>query len=92
MLRAASILLAAIGSITGLGFLLLYLGGYSGVLEHERIALIPLIAGLGAAVFEGRRTRAISVRAAAIAIALLAVWVGYGIFITIHRQSGVSGF
>lgn len=76
MLRALSILLTVIASIALLGFLLLYLGGYSGALEHEKIALIPLIAGLAAAVLQGWKTGAISRRSAWVALALLVFWAG----------------
>jgi hypothetical protein len=77
ILRALSILFAAIAWISAFGFLLLYLGGYTGALEHERITLIPLIAGLAAAALHGWRVGAISQRAAVISLGLLAIWVGF---------------
>jgi len=74
MIRAISVLLTVVAAAAGLGFVARYLGGYPGVFEHERIALVPLIAGLGAAVLEGLKAKAISRPASAVALGLLAVW------------------
>ncbi|HYW46644.1 MAG TPA: hypothetical protein VE959_27505 [Bryobacteraceae bacterium] len=76
MIRAISVLLTVVAAAAGLGFVARYLGGYAGVFEHERIVLVPLIAGLGAAVLEGRRAGAVSRPAAAVSLGLLAVWAG----------------
>jgi hypothetical protein len=81
MIRAASIMLAIAAAIVGFGFVLLYLGGYGGVLEHERIALIPLIAGLAAAVLRGCNKGTVSFGTTIIVLVLLGIWAGSGIIL-----------
>ena len=66
--------LAVAGAI---GFTALYLGGYPAAFAHERMALAPLIAGLGAAVFEGYRRGNLRRYMAAVAMILLAAWVRF---------------
>ena len=80
MLRAVSIVLTSAAVVVAFGFVLMYLGGYSGTLQRERVMLIPLIAGLGAGVLRGRERNAISTRATQISILLLAAWAGWVIF------------
>jgi hypothetical protein len=77
MIRGLSILLAALGAISGVVFIAMVLGGYPAALAHERAALAPLMAGLGCGILEGYRRKAISNRAAAILMVLLAVWAGF---------------
>jgi len=74
MIRGASVLLAALAAAAAMGFTALYLGGYPAALAHERMALAPLIAGLGAAVLGGYRSGNLSRPTAAIGMILLAAW------------------
>ena len=74
MIRAVSILLALVAAASAITFTTLDLGGYSWALEHERIALAPLIAGLGAAILEGCQRHRISRNAAAVAFLLIVLW------------------
>jgi hypothetical protein len=75
VIRGASVLLAAIAAASALGFTVLYLGGYPVALAHERMALAPLIAGLGAAVLDGYRRRNLPRRTAVAGMILLVAWV-----------------
>jgi hypothetical protein len=75
MLRVASIILAILAGATAIRFIALYLGGYPSALAHERLALAPLIAGLGAAVVEGYRRGRLTRPIATLGVTLLAVWV-----------------
>jgi hypothetical protein len=77
VIRGVSIILAAIAVAAAMGFTALYLGGYPAAFAHERIALVPLIAGLGAAVVEGYRRGNLSRLTAAVAMILLAAWAAY---------------
>jgi hypothetical protein len=77
VIRGASIILAALAAAAAIGFTALYLGGYPAAFAHERIALIPLIAGLGAAVLEGYRRGNLARRTAALAMILLVAWVAF---------------
>jgi hypothetical protein len=75
MIRGASVMLAALAAAAAMGFTALYLGGYSAALAHERMALAPLIAGLGAAVLGGYRGGNLPRLTAAVGMILLAAWV-----------------
>jgi len=75
MLRYASLALAILAAGAAIWFTSLYLGGYAPALAHERAALVPLIAGLGAGILEGFRRGRLRGVATAAAIALLAAWV-----------------
>jgi hypothetical protein len=75
MIRGASILLTAIAAATAAAFIALYLGGYAAAFGHERMALAPLIAGLGAAVLDAYRRGNLSRLTTAVGMFLLASWV-----------------
>jgi hypothetical protein len=68
----------AIGGL--LGFVALYLGGYPWAIAHERMGLVPLMAGLWAVVLEGYRRGNFSRRATAVWLTLLAIWAVYLFF------------
>jgi hypothetical protein len=82
MIRAASILLTALAAAGAIGFIALYLGGYPSAFAHERMALVPLIAGLGAAALDGYRRGNLLRSQTVVALTLLAVWV---VFIRLSR-------
>lgn len=67
-------MLAALGAAAAIGFVTLYLGGYPWGFAHERMALVPLIAGLGAATLHGYRRGHLSRYTAIGGMVLLAVW------------------
>jgi hypothetical protein len=75
VIRGATVILAAIAAVAVMGFVTLYLGGYPAAFAHERIALAPLIAGLGAAVLAGYRRGSISRLTSAAGVILLVGWV-----------------
>ena len=75
MIRGAAILLTAIAAATAAAFTALYLGGYAAAFGHERMALAPLIAGLGAAVLDAYRRGNLSRLTTAVGMFLLASWV-----------------
>jgi hypothetical protein len=68
-------MLVALAAATAIAFIALYLGGYPWAFAHERMALLPLIGGLGSAVLEGYRRGALSRSWAGLAMALLVAWV-----------------
>jgi hypothetical protein len=75
VIRAASVLLAALAAAAAIGFTALYLGGYPAAYAQERMALAPLIAGLGAAILAGYRRGRLPRFTAAVGMMLLAAWV-----------------
>lgn len=75
MIRGASVLLAALAAAAAMAFTALYLGGYPAAFAHERMALAPLIAGLGAAVLGAYRKGDLPRAAAVVSMILLAGWV-----------------
>jgi hypothetical protein len=77
MLRISTYVLIASAAITGLLFVALVLGGYPGVLEHERAALAPLILGLAASVLQAYRGSYISRTWTRTFLVLLVIWVIY---------------
>lgn len=68
-------MLAMLAAAAALGFTALYLGGYPAALAHERMALTPLIAGLGATVLHGYQRGNLPRLTAAVGMILLTVWV-----------------
>jgi hypothetical protein len=74
MIRGASILLTAIAAAAAIAFTALYLGGYPATFAHERMALTPLVAGLGAAVLDGYRRGNLPRLTAGVGMILLAAW------------------
>jgi hypothetical protein len=75
MMRGASVILAVLAAAAAIGFTALYLGGYPAAFAQERMALAPLIAGLGAAILCGCRRGNLPRLPAAVGMILLAVWV-----------------
>jgi hypothetical protein len=67
-------MLAALSTATAAVFTALYLGGYTAAFAHERMALTPLILGLGAAILGGYRRGNLSRLTAAVGTILLAAW------------------
>jgi hypothetical protein len=67
-------MLAVLAAASGALFTALYLGGYPAAFAHERMALAPLIAGLGAAILDGYRRGNFLRLTAAMGILLLAAW------------------
>jgi hypothetical protein len=74
VIRAIAILLAVLGAGGAIVFVALYLGGYPAAFQNERLALAPLMGGLGAGVLEGYRRGTLQKRTAVIGMLLLAVW------------------
>ena len=77
MLRLSVFLLVGLAAFSALLFIGLVLGGYPGVLEHERAALAPLILGLAAAVLQAYRGNYLTRRWAGTLLVLLVGWVIY---------------
>jgi hypothetical protein len=68
-------MLAVLAAASATWFTALYLGGYAAAFAHERMALAPLIAGLGAAILDGYRRGNLLRLTAAVGMLLLAAWV-----------------
>jgi hypothetical protein len=77
VIRGVSVTLAALAAAAAAGFTALYLGGYAAALARERLALAPLIAGLGAAILAGYRRGNLSRLTAAAGMTLLAAWAAF---------------
>ena len=77
VVRGASVILAALAAAAAIGFVALYLGGYPEAFAHERMALVPLIAGVGAAVLDGYRRGNLPRRTTAVGMILLAAWAAF---------------
>ena len=75
MVRVLYLVLATLAAAAAIGFIALYLGGYPAGFAHERVALVPLIGGLGAGVLYGHRGGSVSGRAMVVSMVLLAAWV-----------------
>jgi len=68
-------MLFAIAAMAAMAFVALYLGGYPWALAHERLGLVPLIAGLGGAVLEAYQRKHLSQLGASLGFLSLFVWV-----------------
>ena len=77
MVRAVSITLTIVAAGAAVVFVAEYLGGGPGILPRERIALVPLIAGLAAACLQAGRRGSVSRRRSLWCLALLAIWAGW---------------
>jgi hypothetical protein len=75
VVRIVSFVLAAVAVAAAIGFVTLYLGGYPAAFSYERLALVPLIAALSAALLHGFRRGNITRSTAAIGLISIVVWI-----------------
>ena len=74
MIRLACWLLVAVAAGSALWFTALWLGGYPDPFARERLGVVALIAGLGAAVLSGYRRGRLSGFVSVLAAAGLLAW------------------
>lgn len=73
-LKICAIVLTCVAALSTAWFVALYLGGYPSVFQHERLGLIPLIAGLAASAITALRHRNLTGRQTSAALMLLVLW------------------